>query len=401
MNQPAIRHQPRHCVPRETIARVSSHLTETYQLLEQRVAELKRQLVLAHQARSEHVSENIRLAKQLKQLINALPAGVILLDGRGHIRECNALAIDLLGQPLLDAEWRTVIDRAFLPCAADMHEAVLRDGRLLSISTCPLGAEPGQIVLLSDVTAVHHLQEHVNRHRRLLAMGEMAASLAHQIRTPLASALLYAAHLKRNDLAEEKRQQLVDRFVSRLRDLEQLVTDMLVFAKGEGQIKELLVVPELLDDVQASLAAHLVDRDCRLIVGIEGNGLTIQANRSALLNVLQNLVVNAIEACPEDGRVKLVARSLAAESGNPAVEFQVIDNGTGIAHEEQARIFEPFYTTRPQGTGLGLAVVRAVVEAHHGSIVLESQHGQGTIVTIRLPLMTDCIEKQELNQEGL
>jgi len=401
MTEAAIRHHVHRPVCKDAISQISNQLTDTYRLLERRADELQQQLAIANQARSKQAHENARLAKQLKQLINALPAGVIVLDGRGCIRDCNTVACALLGHQLLGLEWRDVIQKVFVPVAEEEHEARLRDGRLVSISTCPLGEEPGQIILLNDVTAARRMQEHVNRQRRLVAMGEMAAALAHQIRTPLASALLYAAHLNRSDLEEGKRQQLVARFIRRLRDLEQMVTDMLTFAKGGGQAKENLAVRDLFDDLQARLASRLTEGACRLSLCVDTPQRTVYANRSAILNVLQNLANNAIEACARDGDIIVAARAVPGSGQSQIIEFTVKDNGVGISREDMERIFEPFFTTRSQGTGLGLAVVRAVIEAHNGTVAIESQHRVGTTVTIRLPMSMGEVGKSTTIREGL
>jgi len=401
MTQAAIRHSVRPPVCKDAISRVSNQLTDTYRLLEKRADELQQQLAIANQARSKQAHENARLAKQLKQLINALPAGVVVLDGRGSIRDCNTVACALLGCQLLGLEWRDVIQKTFVPVAEEEHEARLRDGRLVSISTCPLGDEPGQIILLNDVTVTRRMQEHVNRQRRLLAMGEMAAALAHQIRTPLASALLYAAHLNRSDLEENKRQHLVVRFIRRLRDLEQMVTDMLMFAKGGGQAKEHLAVRDLFNDLQARLASRLAESACQLLLRVDTPQLKVCANRSAILNVLQNLASNAIEACAGNGDIVVAARAVPGSGHSQAIEFSVKDDGIGISKEDMERIFEPFFTTRSQGTGLGLAVVRAVIEAHNGTIAIESQHRVGTTVTIRLPVSMGDVDKGTTLREGL
>ena len=136
-------------------------------------------------------SESISEAR-LKSLLQALPAGVVVLDGEGRVQECNPAAIDLLDEPLQGEIWRNVIARAFDPKSCSSQDAVTRKGRIVSISTCPLGPHiPGQIILLQDVTEKRQMQARIDQQQRLASMGQMAAQLAHQIRTPLSAALLY------------------------------------------------------------------------------------------------------------------------------------------------------------------------------------------------------------------
>src|SRR5690606_13169564 len=124
--------------------------------------------------------------------LDILPGGVVVLDGRGRVIEANPLALELLGEPLLGVFWREVIQRSFAPRADDGHEISLQDGRRLSLATRSLAGEPGQLILLTDLTETRRLQDELARHARLSALGRMVASLAHQIRTPLSTALLYA-----------------------------------------------------------------------------------------------------------------------------------------------------------------------------------------------------------------
>ncbi len=148
----------------------------------------------------------------------------------GVVREANPAAIDLLGQPLLGMLWRHVISRCFAPREDDGHEVSLKDGRRLSIATRSLDAEPGQLVLINDLTETRHLQEQLARHERLSSLGRMVASLAHQIRTPLSAAMIYASHLTERELPVETQQRFAARLKDRLHELEHQVRDMLVFA---------------------------------------------------------------------------------------------------------------------------------------------------------------------------
>ncbi len=332
------------------------------------------------------MGEGERLANRFGCLLAALPAGVVIINGDGVVQEANAAAEALLGAPLLGEPWAKVIARAFAPRAGDGCEISLRDGRRVSVATQALTPEPGQIVLLTDMTATRELQERLARHERLSAMGEMAARLAHQIRTPLASALLYASHLSNPRSPEQERIRAAERIRERLRHLERLVSDMLLFARGGASVTEPLAVADLIDGFRQAVEALLKKHGCTLTINSDASG-SLYANREALLGAFLNLAVNAMQACGPGGRLAL---TVMREADQLRLVFS--DNGPGIAPAVAARIFEPFFTTRADGNGLGLAVVQAVVRAHRGEIELQSQPGAGAQFVVRLPLATADLE---------
>ncbi len=323
-----------------------------------------------------------RFAARLESLLRALPAGVVVLDGAGQVQQANPAAEALLGKPLVGNMWRDVIARAFAPEPQAGCDLLLADGRLVNLTTCPLGNEPGQILLLNDVTETRMLQERASRDQRLTAMGRMAASLAHQIRTPLSSALLYASHLKQPGLDEERRLLLADRILERIRRLERLLNDMLRFAHGGLGGGELLSAGELLTALREQVESQQRDSGVLLEMTDRTAGEKVRCNRELLVSALQNLVINAIQAVAGEGRVDVVA----SRRGEMLV-ISVADDGPGIDPELKARIFEPFVTTKGGGTGLGLAVARGVAQAHHGALEMESEVGKGTTFSLVLPLV--------------
>jgi len=364
----------------EAFNQLSSQLAESYQVLEARVAELNTELAAARSERLEQLEARERLAARLEALLQALPAGVVVLDAAGRVQEANAAGHNLLGEALVGRPWHEVIDDAFAPRADDGHDVSLADGRRVNISTCPLGSEPGQILLLKEVTETRELQDGLNQHERLAAMGEVAASLAHQIRTPLASALLYGSHLKRARLEETDRLRFADKLVARLGHLERLVNDMLVYARGGTPSGDEFGAGELLEEVVQVLEPQLRAAGTTLRTEDATDGACLQGNREMLLSALLNLATNALQAMGEGGRLEVLAR---CDEGR--VDLVIRDDGPGIAPEQQAQIFEPFFTTRTEGTGLGLAVVAAIARAHRGEAWVDSQPGEGCTFGLRLP----------------
>ena len=384
---------------------VCRQLESSYRVLENRVAQLNEELAAARSERLQQLSEKERLANRLKCLLDALPAGVVVIDGEGVVQDCNPVAAALLQSPLIGAQWEDVVKRTFIRFSELDQEATLKDGRIISMSRSPLGTEPGQIVLIIDITETRALQDVANRHKRLTAMGEMAASLAHQVRTPLASALLYASQLNETTVTLREKQGFSEKILSNLRRLEHLVSDMLSFARGGSFRADDVDISQLLNELHHTVESQLLLHNCVLEITDESRHAVLRGNHTALLGALQNLVTNAIQACGEmnhgcgrrrvanDGvvaasepcAIRLQARVVEDDTGGRFAELTVMDRGPGIPQEILEHIFEPFFTTREGGTGLGLAVVQTIVHAHDGAVTFDSLQNHGTTVTIRLP----------------
>ncbi|MGF6593343.1 sensor histidine kinase [Pseudomonas sp. 2835] len=359
---------------------VSSQLSESYSLLEARVTELKGELAVVSAQRMAELAEKERLANRLQNLLALLPGGVIVIDGLGRVREANPAASDLLGEPLVGELWREVIARSFAPREDDGHEVSLRDGRRLSIATRSLDAEPGQLVLLNDLTETRHLQDQLARHQRLSSLGRMVASLAHQIRTPLSAAMLYASHLAEQSLPVETQQRFAGNLKERLHELEHQVRDMLVFARGELPLTDRLTPKALFQALQQAAQTHVqghaVRWQCDSHLG------ELLCNRDTLVGAMLNLIENALQASGEPARLKV-----HLYRRGQILHLCISDAGAGIDSALLARLGEPFLTTKATGTGLGLAVVKAVARAHQGSLQLRSRPGRGTCARISLPLI--------------
>jgi len=362
-------------------SQMSTQLTDSYSMLEARVAELKGELAIVSAQRMAELAEKERLANRLQNLLDLLPGGVIVIDAQGRVREANPAAADLLGQPLEGELWREVIARCFAPRRDDGHEISLKDGRRVSISTRSLDAEPGQLVLLTDLTETRRLQSEVARNERLSSLGRMVASLAHQIRTPLSAALLYASHLTEQALPVETQQRFAGRLKDRLHELEHQVRDMLVFARGELPLTERLAPAALMrawqSAAQAKLQGHQVRWQCDAHEG------ELLCNRDTLVGALTNLIENALQA--SDGQARLKVHMYRR---GQSLRLCVSDDGPGMAPAVLARLGEPFFTTKTTGTGLGVAVVKAVARAHQGELHLRSTQGRGTCATVTLPLLS-------------
>ncbi len=376
----------------EQFSELSSQLSESYQALEKQVTHLNSELSHVNAQRLREIKEKQMVASRLQHLLDLLPGGVVVLDQHGVVRECNPAAIELLGEPLLGEIWLQVINRCFAPRRDDGHEISLKDGRRISIATRSLDVEPGQIILLTDQTETRQLQNQLSRHERLSAMGRMMSSLAHQIRTPLSAAMLYAGHLSDGDLSRAQVQKFSKKIQSRLNHLEQQVNDMLIFVKGDVKLTDRLAVDQLLADLQHAMEMPLqaAGAVCRIVN--DAQGVCIYCNRQTMVGALLNLINNAVQASGKDCVIEL-----RAEMQQEHLKLVVIDNGPGMDDVMIEQVKNPFFTTKSQGTGLGLAVARAVVRAHQGDFILQSNPGEGTIAGMLLPICQSSVG-EETNQ---
>ena len=313
------------------------------------------------------------------EVFDQIPSGLVVLDGSGRIARANRAAIALLGEPLEGESWLVVIQRVFCLRPDDGHEVSLTNGKRVQISTQPLTQQVGQLIQITDLTETRRLQDQLGHMERLSALGKMAASLAHQIRTPLAAAMLYGANLANRTLSNEARGSFQKKLMDRLRDLEGQVSDVLLFARnGEQQVVAPIELTELIGTIERGAEAMLLQAGAKLTLELDNPPIPLLANTTALSSAINNLLTNALQV----GASQLL---LSAHRQADEVVIRVVDNGPGMPRERLQRIFEPFYTTRSNGTGLGLAVVQAVVQAHQGKVEVASVEGEGSCFTLRLP----------------
>lgn len=362
---------------------VSLELTQAYEALQARVESLTAELAVANGELRQQYREKEALSERLSLLLDALPAGVVVLDGDSQVREANPAARAMLGEPVVGGDWPSLA-RIKLK-VTDAPDEWLLDGQRVAMAESPLDSAGGRLLLIHDITVAHELKANAERNQRLAAMGEMAASLAHQLRTPLATALLYSANLAQPDLAEAARVRFAGKATEQLKRLERLIQDVLLFARGESIGRDVIPVASLVVEAAQTMEPLCQEKGIRFYVVSQVADSIITGSRKALGGALLNLLENALQACEgrsePGGDVRLDARLDGKQ-----LRVSVCDTGAGIAPEAQARIFEPFFTTRGQGTGLGLAIALGVVRAHGGTIEVSSTPGQGSEFVMLLPV---------------
>jgi two-component system, sensor histidine kinase FlrB len=366
----------------------SGALAGAFDALQDRVAFLTAELGRVRTARHQDFKERDRLAGRVSALLEALPGGVLVLDAERRVAECNPAAIELLGIPVLGQEFAALLARARAstpsPDANSHTDIELASGRFIGISRRDFGAsaDAGEVVLLTDVTESHLLRILMQRQQRLATLGELAAALAHQIRTPLAAALLYASQMNLPNRSAQDLQRCAVNTRERLRELDKLINDMLAFARG-GAASEVANVSALLEQVAQWLSPAL-EHGAKITIRTLAPELRIRGSVPSLVGAVLNLATNALQAGGSGTELTLLARR-----GAPGrAEIVVSDNGPGVPAHLRDKIFEPFFTTREPGTGLGLAIVRSVAEAHGGLVRLDPSAKTGASFVIDLPAET-------------
>jgi len=226
------------------------------------------------------------------------------------------------------------------------------------------------------------LRDELRRSEHLASLGMLLAKVAHEVRNPLAGIRSTAQVWER--LPDESRTpESLQAMIQAVDRLDALVSQLLYFSRSENTTREVVDLNMVVREACELLRAQAVQQNVRLEVDLAAELPQIRGSAPALRQVVLNLATNALQAMPASGRLSCRTRSLVADR---AVELEIADTGPGIDPSVRVRLFEPFFTTRPTGTGLGLALCREIVLQHDGSITLESVNPQGTVCRIVFPV---------------
>jgi len=276
-----------------------------------------------------------------------------------------------------------------------------RNGRVVPVelSAAPLrggeGKELGVIGVFRDLTKVQQLEDRLRRSDRLAAIGELAAGLAHEIKNPLTSLLTFSRHLSRRFEDPEFRQKFLSVVPRELERINNIVEGLLELARPAPLTFKPLRLPALLERVLELYGDRLEAQSVRVTRDWRRDVPAVWADQEALYRALVNLVTNALDAMPRGGSLALRVGWSEGEllggprAGGRRVAIEVEDSGMGIAAADLDRVFNPFFSTKEGGTGLGLALTQKIVEDHGGSIDVRSVPGAGALFRIVLPLMPD------------
>jgi two-component system sensor histidine kinase PilS (NtrC family) len=304
-------------------------------------------------------------------VLNQLETGVLIVDQAGIIRTVNPAGVGLLGLVL-----GKPLNEVLTPRKEQWEQDFEIDARLqrLICRRSALG-EGGEVVVVEDVTQLRHMEEVVEREERLAAVGRLAAGLAHEIRNPLAS-LSGSVQL----LQDEDASPLHAIVLREVEHINGLVEDFLDIARPLQLRRVPTDVVAIVEDVATAFGQDQRYKDkCEVTLDLADVPLAL-LDGSRVRQIVWNLLLNAAQATPDYGRIKV---SVALDED--ALIIRISDEGVGISRDRLGRIFDPFYTTRSGGTGLGLANVERIVRAHGGAVSVSSTEGVGTIFSLSFP----------------
>jgi len=359
---------------------------------------------LAEQLRKSDIErEGYRTTlEDLKQLHESILAsvetGIVSCRLDHRILHVNRAAQSLLnleiarvqGMHLFDVvpEFRAPME---MQSAEDFELKSMSDGveKWLRVSTSPLisksGEMIGRIISVQNVTAIKQLQAKMKAEERLATLGKLSSVVAHEIRNPLAAMSASAQMIKMAGNLQPDDEQALEIVVREIDRLNEWITDLLYFARPKmGQIRDIDLRSVISNMI--SLLSGLVNLEGYEIVSLVEPGLFVKGDPDRMHRAFMNLTKNSLEAMSKGGVLKIISKTYIEDS-QPWVDITFEDDGCGIPPEEIDRILDVFYTTKPRGTGLGLATVAQVAKEVQGHISVKSEPGVGTSFTIKVPLI--------------
>jgi nitrogen fixation/metabolism regulation signal transduction histidine kinase len=340
-------------------------------------------------------AETQRLYHHLHRLVKSLPLPALLYNRKGRIVTANHEAHVLMGGvDWKKATWQVQDLWTCLGWPPVPFTDWKWKGGLVSCWDCPLGGSDQPSSL-----RVRYLKYEGDAHsgkteqvQRLAAIGEQVGRLAHDIRNPLASIEWFATLLGRDQQPGLERRELADQLIQAIRSLDGLVSNLLTSSTPLKAERQCVNLSRLLDDVELLAMYPLRTKRLTIHRQRESSLFEILGHEQLLKQALLNLLLNAIQASPPDGHIEIQWRRTscpgtggAVSAGVNGVALSIRDQGCGMSEEELARVFQPFYSKRQGGTGLGLPIVKDIVHVHQGMIEMESFPDKGTTVKLFFP----------------
>jgi two-component system sensor histidine kinase HydH len=334
-------------------------------------------------------------------VVESMANGLISLDSKGVITTINQAAQELVG--ISEAEAKSLeVDRLLPEYAVEIRDVLENNHTILNKeivyqhsdgSAIPVNlsvtqvkdegeVKLGAVVLLNDMREMVELQERAKRAEHLASIGRMAATVAHEIRNPLSSVRGFAQFFANRFVEKTEERTYALAMMEESNRLNRVVSELLDYARPLELKIEPTSIETLFLDIVRRLELEQTASDIEIIQEVQPDMPTVQLDHDRILQVLLNLTQNSIDAMPNGGKLILSAVWLAERN---SVQIGVRDTGKGIPKSDLPRLFEPFFTTKTRGAGLGLAVVRKIVDAHNGEVEVKSEEGVGTQVILTTP----------------
>src|ERR1700719_3174349 len=390
----------------------SAFMAASMQGVIQKLREQEKELERLHKIEKERAEKTERLSEEVTR---NMPAGLLVVNATGIISSANPAAEQALGirglgfRRYSEALGETSeLTRLISECLAEgrifrreevEHGAPSGDRRVLGVTISPIrkGNEKisGALCLLSDLTELAALQQQMQLKENLAALGELSAGIAHEFKNALATISGYAQMIRAEEL-EGEASDYAESILEQTRSITHVVTEFLKYARPLEIGSEPVALEALMERVVSEIARARPEVHVRA----EGTFSSVAGDEGLLRQALLNLVRNAAEACANavaGGQVVLKGEIVRTDGGG-SQRILILDNGIGIAEESRGRLFRPFYTTKSDGTGLGLAVVQKIIVQHGGQVEARNRREGGAAFTITLPLCASAPEAVELKK---
>ncbi len=363
----------------------SKSLEAYYQKLQEEVHYLTGVLEETNQQLSEALGQAEESKDFLNGILQGLEEAIVVLDPEEQVLLLNRAAEDLLGHRASEMIGRPFhyLDITILEEGTDSW-LVTRKKKIQVIFSRSLiqdseGLVRGYVVLIKDISLIKELEGQRERNKRLIAMGEMAAKLVHEIRNPLCSMELYASMLA-GDLEQTVHADLANGISQGIKSLNHVLTNMHYFAIPQKPLMARVDINKILEELFFMLRPLIEAKRIRLLKRLNGQN-ELWGDKELIKQVLLNIMLNAVEATPEDGSVELTLRK--GNQGDRMIEIK--DRGPGIPPEYLERIFDPFFSLKEKGSGLGLSIAANIMQAHAGTIKVQNRGKQGACFQLIFP----------------
>jgi two-component system sensor histidine kinase HydH len=238
----------------------------------------------------------------------------------------------------------------------------------------------GHILLLKDLSEIRTLRRQIARNQRMATVGSLAAGVAHEIRNPLSSIKGFATYFRERYQSVPEDRKIADIMIQEVDRLNRVVGQLLDFSRPLSLSRKPVHIRNLISDSLALVRQKAEEKNIAMSMDVVPENITARIDPDQIRQVLLNLYLNALEAMDSGSRLWV-----SAKKDSNMLQIRIQDTGCGILPEHLSRIFDPYFTTRSSGAGLGLAIVHNIVEAHEGRIEVESRPGEGTAITLHLP----------------
>ena len=339
------------------------------------------------------------------KLLETMDNAVISVDDKGKIKTFNRKSEEIFGkkrEEVLNKDCQEVLNlninekSLFKKCLLEKkniaREIILDEKglkkKILDINTSFLTDESGEITgvvaVIRDVTEIKDLNEEVARHKRLAALGKLSAGIAHEIRNPLSSIRGLAQFVYNSFSRTDERKEDLKTIIQEVDRLNKLVVQVLDFAKLKKPNLTKFSLNDLIRNIAELFKLEIKNKQIKFNLELSPDISQIQADEDQVRQILMNVIINAIQAIPKKGEIKIKTEK-ALLRGESAIKLIIKDSGVGIPEKDFNQIFDPFFSTKEKGSGLGLSIVYKLTEAHQGEIKVESKEGEGTKFVIFLP----------------